>query len=274
MRSLGGPNRRSLKEKISAAYVDGGRSEVVRRAYAKAREVMLSEKAPRPSLGDFGRSDVFVTSEVEVLLATLAVSTATLRGVQALPAPMSPDPRDRSETFGNSWPPEMDVGIKTSQALSALVTELRPYTVVETGVARGASTRVILQALRNNGHGELISFDISANVGDLVPDHLKERWQLSVLSHNPRFTEFEVKLRAIKAPDIYFHDGDHRYAWHLKELHLAWRELQPGGLLVTDDADASFAFLDFLKERGLQGTILVDAGKASGFVRKRDNVTT
>ena len=49
----------------------------------------------------------------------------------------------------------------TLLTLYALVRTIRPAIVVETGVANGFSSEVILHALAANGHGELHSIDIS-----------------------------------------------------------------------------------------------------------------
>ena len=47
-----------------------------------------------------------------------------------------------------------------ARATWSVVRRLRPSVVVETGVGRGVTTRVILQALTRNGHGHLWSIDV------------------------------------------------------------------------------------------------------------------
>jgi predicted O-methyltransferase YrrM len=64
----------------------------------------------------------------------------------------------------------------------ALVRLLSPSVVLETGVANGHSSALILNALAENGCGELHSVDVSDNVGNLVVD--KRRWCLHLLNPN------------------------------------------------------------------------------------------
>jgi hypothetical protein len=61
------------------------------------------------------------------------------------------------------------------------VRALKPELVVETGIHDGLGSLVILRALERNAEdgrpGLLISFDINADTGWLVPEHLRTRWQ-------------------------------------------------------------------------------------------------
>jgi hypothetical protein len=67
-----------------------------------------------------------------------------------------------------------------------LARHLRPKRIVETGVARGLTTRVLLEALERNGDGRLWSIDLAPllerslaqETGAAVPDRLHERWTL------------------------------------------------------------------------------------------------
>ena len=71
------------------------------------------------------------------------------------------------------------------RAVWCLVHHLRPAYVVETGVARGLTSRFILEGLRTNNDGELFSIDLApldpamkAQVGMAVGETLRERWTL------------------------------------------------------------------------------------------------
>ena len=71
------------------------------------------------------------------------------------------------------------------ETLYFLVRSLKPNVVVETGVCYGVSSAYILEALRQNGHGNLYSIDLG-NAEDeppndfLVPLNVRDRWQLIV----------------------------------------------------------------------------------------------
>jgi predicted O-methyltransferase YrrM len=82
----------------------------------------------------------------------------------------------------------------------ALVRALKPYRVIEIGVASGGTSTHILTALENNGNGELHSFDIEANCGINVPEHLRHRWT---------FTVGDALTTDYPDADFVFEDGAH-----------------------------------------------------------------
>jgi len=73
--------------------------------------------------------------------------------------------------------------------LYVIVRLKQPETVVETGVRGGLSSAYILNALEENGTGELVSIDIGdvsllppdlprREIGWMIPDRLRSRWEL------------------------------------------------------------------------------------------------
>lgn len=97
-----------------------------------------------------------------------------------------------------------------------LLRELRPKTVVEIGTFHGWSTTWILTALRDNGVGELLSFDIVDHVLHTVPEDLSgDRWT---------FTRGDVRANAELVPaatDYLFLDAAHSASfarWYLATL--------------------------------------------------------
>src|SRR4051794_31676165 len=78
-----------------------------------------------------------------------------------------------------------DTDVAVSQAIWCTTSHLRPERVVETGVARGITSRFILEALERNGRGKLWSIDLPhvdttrfGQIGSAVPDRLRPRWTL------------------------------------------------------------------------------------------------
>jgi predicted O-methyltransferase YrrM len=122
----------------------------------------------------------------------------------------------------------------------------RPNRVVETGVADGRSSRAILQALFANGCGQLTSLEVASDVGTLIEPALKDRWRLEVLPESGRKAAVRRCLVAQAPLDVFIHDSDHSYGWQSFEYRTAYQALRPGGLLISDDIDASFAFVDFV----------------------------
>src|ERR1700752_2687458 len=73
-----------------------------------------------------------------------------------------------------------------AQAIWCLVAHLRPAAVIETGVAHGLTSRVILEGLHRNGGGRLWSVDLPAidpalhhEIGIAVPADLRPHWTYS-----------------------------------------------------------------------------------------------
>lgn len=119
---------------------------------------------------------------------------------------------------------------------------LRPQTVVETGVARGITSRFILEALTANGTGRLWSVDrppirrpdLHAQVGAAVPEELRPRWTLVVGSSRRRLPRL---VRALGEIDLFLHDSRHTERNLLFELGVARRGIREGGILIADDVD-------------------------------------
>lgn len=120
--------------------------------------------------------------------------------------------------------------------------------VVETGVAAGFTTSVILAALEEQGFGALHSIDVPPAgmdpkyVGWLVPDRLRHRWTLHpgrsrrVLPH---------LLREQPAIDLFVHDGLHTEPTMRWELRTGGGGVRPGGVVLLDDAERNPAFAEW-----------------------------
>lgn len=152
------------------------------------------------------------------------------------------------------------------EGLFALVREFRPQRLVETGVCNGVSTAVLLAALERNGAGHLYSIDLPEHTattyppgsfwegklgavvprgqppGWLVPGRLRGRWTLRLGRSQEMLPALLEEMDAI---DFFFHDSEHSYECMSFEYDLAWRYLQPGGVLVSDDTTWNTAFADF-----------------------------
>ncbi len=129
---------------------------------------------------------------------------------------------------------------------------LRPRTVVETGVAYGLSSAFILQALQVNGQGKLYSIDLpplgknpDAAVGMLVPDELKQRWEL----HRGTSRRQLPGLLRDRTVDVFVHDSLHTYRTMRWEFDAVWPHLRPGGVVLSDDVQGNRAFAE-LRQRG------------------------
>jgi predicted O-methyltransferase YrrM len=139
-----------------------------------------------------------------------------------------------------------------ARALWCLVCHLEPVHVVETGVAHGLSSRIMLEALERCGDGRLSSIDLPAmtiherraEVGAAVPDGLRGRWTYLEGASRRRLPPL---LRDSGQIELFVHDSLHSTRNVRWELTSAWRALRPGGVVVVDDVDFNWGFEQFLR---------------------------
>lgn len=125
-----------------------------------------------------------------------------------------------------------------------LVRTRRAKTVVETGVSYGTSTFMILLAMERNGAGALHSIDDGAGiglpdgagVGYLVDRPLRRRWRLST---GDTAALLEPLLARLGKIDMFVHDSAHTEDVMSFEYGAAWPRLGPGGILASDDVNAT-----------------------------------
>ena len=135
---------------------------------------------------------------------------------------------------------------------------------VETGIADGWSTAVILAAMDANGVGVLHSIDIAAESGALVGDG-HPRWHRHLTDGSPG--QLADVLGPLGQLDLFVHDSDHSYRAQMGEYLAASRSLRAGALLVSDDVNWSNAFLDFCRAHELRPVVLAEPTSLVGVVR-------
>jgi predicted O-methyltransferase YrrM len=146
-----------------------------------------------------------------------------------------------------------DADARLGRLVWCLTRHLRPEFVVETGVARGLTTRVILEAMNRNGCGRLWSIDLppllteelSDETGAAVPASLRDRWTLLVGSSRRMLAGV---LRGLPRVDIFVHDSMHTTRNVRFELDRVWPILRPGGVMLLDDVERNHATADFLRK--------------------------
>lgn len=151
--------------------------------------------------------------------------------------------RDRGLRVGRGsyagWD-DADAGL--ARAAWCLARHLRPRAVLETGVARGLTTRVLLEALARDGDGRLWSVDLpplaaDAPAGELaaaVPARLRARWTLRTGSTRRVLPGLVAELGRV---DLFVHDSLHTTRNVRFELERVWPALRPGGAALVDDVD-------------------------------------
>jgi predicted O-methyltransferase YrrM len=127
----------------------------------------------------------------------------------------------------------------------------RPRSVVETGVARGLTTRVLLEALERNHSGRLWSIDLppfedglDQEIAAAVPEQLHERWTLLRGSSRRLLPGLVGDLGQV---DLFLHDSRHTAQNVRFELEHVWPALTPGGAACVDDVEKNVATGQFLE---------------------------
>lgn len=142
--------------------------------------------------------------------------------------------------------------------LYSSVRVLKPEIMIETGIAHGSSSWVILNALKKNGSGKLYSFDLPNNdtnkaynftednytTGWIVPDQIRDQWEMIIGDSKKTLPEFLKKHKSI---DYFFHDSDHSYEHMTFEFNTVKDALKKGGFISSDDINKNSSFQDFVK---------------------------
>jgi predicted O-methyltransferase YrrM len=147
----------------------------------------------------------------------------------------------------------------------ALIRDLKPKLVVETGVLHGMTSGFILLALNQNTKGKLISYDLPstslsepANLdgyfsalpqgkkpGWIIPPKLLSNWKLRL---GPSLSLLKADETELEQIDIFCHDSEHSYETMWGELNFAWERISNGGLLICDNIEANPSLFDFCRK--------------------------
>jgi hypothetical protein len=198
---------------------------------------------------------------------------ATLHNILAVPWPCQAslefaslwrEVRDSLEPEREWIDPAFDADIGLARAAWCLTRHLQPGRVVETGVARGVTSWIVLQGLERNQKGHLWSIDLpplswAARAGYAVPDVLRNRWTYVRGSSKSRLPPV---LRQIGSLDLFIHDSLHTEGNLRFELSATWPSLSQCATILADDIDQNRGFSLFL-EASTRGQVLI-APKETG----------
>jgi len=150
--------------------------------------------------------------------------------------------------------------------------------IVETGVAAGWSSLVILLSISQRPDSMLVSTDLpypSAQnvdyVGSAVPCELRKYWRLI---RDADRTALPQAIGLLPWLDMCHYDSDKSDAGRSWAYPLLWDSLRPGGFFVSDDVHDNLAFRRFCRRVGCIPTIVRDHGhhrwgdKYVGILRK------
>ena len=164
---------------------------------------------------------------------------------------------------------DLDGDPTLARVLYCLATHLAAVRVVETGVARGLSSRFLLCALEERPEGWLWSIDLPPLVNGmedqsaaLVPQSLRHRWTYLRGSSRRLLPSLLDECGEI---DLFVHDSQHTERNMVFEFDLAWRHLRAGGVLVADDIHENTAFRRLIDGTGAVSVVGQESVKAGLF---------
>ena len=209
---------------------------------------MLGCPWPCDAISEFWRTYRSVVSEVEA------------KGIKVGP-----------ETFkGNN---DGDAGLV--RAIWCFIRHRRPLAVVETGVAHGMTTRLILEAMELNRKGRLWSIDrppheraLRAEIGIAVSHRFRDRWSLICGASRRHLPRLLLQLGQV---DLFIHDSLHTEQNVRFELDHVWPILRAGGTVVVDDIDANWGFRSFRETFSGHASLVCEAEPARPDLRRFNN---
>ena len=221
-----------------------------------------------PSLVSFSRYPVLADSDIALIKMMVTDNTSQLEKIKEEFDSLSLSLSGRYKNIDLEYPPEFAIEVNSSYFLYALVRLLKPINIVETGVANGHSSFFLLNAILKNKCGILHSFDVKNDVGTLITESEKSVWDLNILPRGREKSFFLDKMKKLGDINIFIHDSNHFYYWQILEYRTAWEVLKNDGFLLSDDVDASYAFLDFSKETSSTPIFISDSRKMFGIIKK------
>jgi len=142
-----------------------------------------------------------------------------------------------------------DAEISLCRAVWCAVRHLRPEAVVETGVAHGVTSRVVLEAMRQNALGHLWSIDLPhpldhslhVQTGVAVTQECRSRWTYLEGSSRQRLPKLLAELGKVQ---LFIHDSLHTARNTLFEMEEIG-SVMPAGVMLIDDIKSHDGFATF-----------------------------
>jgi Methyltransferase domain len=145
----------------------------------------------------------------------------------------------------------------------------RPEVVVETGVAHGVTSRVVLEALKQNESGHLWSIDLPfpfdhrlhGQTGVVVPDACRSRWSYLEGASSQRLPPLVDDVGHV---EMFIHDSLHTAKNTLFEMDQAASVMPSGGVMLVDDIGSHDGFTTFARQHPQYQTIICPSADRAG----------
>ena len=164
-----------------------------------------------------------------------------------------------------------DADIELCNAIWCTVCHIRPSVVIETGVAHGISSRIVLEGLARNDSGHLWSIDLPhplnhklhGQTGVAVTDSCLPRWTYLEGESQQRLPPLVAEVGQV---ELFIHDSLHTAKNTLFEMEQAASIMKPGGVMLVDDIRGHDGFATFARRHPEFTTVLCStADRQAGF---------
>jgi len=162
-----------------------------------------------------------------------------------------------------------DAEVFLCRAVWCVALHTRPEVVIETGVAHGVTSRVVLEALRRNDLGHLWSIDLPhpldhrlhAETGVAVTDECRPRWSYLEGSSRERLPPLVAE---VDHADMFIHDSLHTAKNTLFEMEQVASVMPSGGVMLVDDIGSHNGFSTFARRHPEYQTIICPSADRIG----------
>ena len=169
------------------------------------------------------------------------------------------------DTYG--WYADGDSSL--CRAVWCVTLHTRPQVVIETGVAHGVTSRIVLEALRQNDLGHLWSIDLPfpfdhrlhEETGIVVTDACRPRWSYLEGSSRQRLPRLVAEVGHV---EMFIHDSLHTAKNTLFEMEQAASAMPTGGVMLVDDINSHLGFTTFAKRHPGYQTIICPSADRNG----------
>ena len=149
------------------------------------------------------------------------------------------------------------------------VLHTRPDAVIETGVAHGVTSRIVLEALGQNDLGHLWSVDLPfpfdhrlhGETGMVVTDECRHRWTYLEGSSKQRLPPLVAEVGHV---EMFIHDSLHTAENTLFEMEQAAAAMPAGGVMLVDDIDSHAGFATFAERHPGYQTVICPSADRDG----------
>jgi hypothetical protein len=156
-----------------------------------------------------------------------------------------------------------------SRAAWCTVRHTRPEAVIETGVARGVTSQIVLEAMRDNGRGHLWSIDLPhpfdtrlhAQTGAAVTEACRDRWSYLEGSSGQRLPGLVTSIPRV---GLFIHDSLHTARNTVFEMGQAAAAMTPRGVMLVDDISTHRGFARFARQHPAYQTIVCPSADRRG----------